>query len=117
MRSTATFIRLALACLFLASGACGDADDPSGENISEQSQAQRAGGGGTTTRTCEDRYGDCYIGCSVSHPESADSPNNFNADLRQGCFDSCDAAYRTCRWAERKGGPREVPPSGGVKGR
>lgn len=54
------------------------------------------GGGGGTKRTCADAYGDCYIGCSVDHPESADSSNNLNADLREGCFDSCDGGYNLC---------------------
>lgn len=59
-------------------------------------QVPVGGGGGATTRTCADAYGDCYIGCSVDHPESADSPNNLNADIREGCFDSCDAGYNLC---------------------
>jgi len=54
------------------------------------------GRGGGTKRTCADAYGDCYIGCSVDHPESGDSSNNLNADLREGCFDSCDAGYDLC---------------------
>ena len=59
-------------------------------------QVPVGGGGGGSKRTCADAYGDCYIGCSVDHPESGDSPNNLNADLRDGCFDSCDAGYNTC---------------------
>lgn len=59
------------------------------------------GGGTTTTKTCADSYGDCYIGCSVDHPESGDSQNNLNAMLRQGCFDSCDGGFRTCKSASR----------------
>lgn len=59
-------------------------------------QVPVGGGGGGTKKTCADAYGDCYIGCSVDHPESADSPNNLNADLREGCFDSCDAGYNVC---------------------
>ena len=55
----------------------------------------RAGGGGSTDN-CVDRYQNCYIDCSVRYPESNDSPNNLNALMRQGCFDSCDAAYRLC---------------------
>ena len=50
-------------------------------------------GGGGTKRTCADTYGDCYIGCSVDYPESGD---NLNAELRDGCFDSCDAGYNLC---------------------
>ena len=59
-------------------------------------QVPVGGGGGGSKRTCADAYGDCYIGCSVDHPESGDSPNNLNADLREGCFDSCDAGYDLC---------------------
>ncbi len=59
-------------------------------------QVPVGGGGGGTKRTCADAYGDCYIGCSVDHPESGDSPNNLNAELRDGCFDSCDAGYNVC---------------------
>jgi hypothetical protein len=55
----------------------------------------RAGGGGLSNK-CDDRWGDCYIGCSVDYPESKDSPNNLNSDLRAGCFDSCDASHRRC---------------------
>jgi hypothetical protein len=55
----------------------------------------RAGGGGST-KSCVETYQDCYVDCSVRYPESADSPNNLNALMRQGCFDSCDAAYSLC---------------------
>jgi len=59
-------------------------------------QVPVGGGGGGTKRTCGDAYGDCYIGCSVDHPESGDSTNNLNAELREGCFDSCDAGFDLC---------------------
>lgn len=55
----------------------------------------RVGGGGLSNQ-CDDDYGECYIDCSVSYPESKDSPNNLNSDFRQGCFDSCDAAHDLC---------------------
>lgn len=32
----------------------------------------------------------------VKYPESADSPYNLNSMMREGCFDSCDAAYDLC---------------------
>jgi hypothetical protein len=51
----------------------------------------RAGGGGSTN-DCVDSYQNCYVDCSVRYPEAGDSPNNLNALMRQGCFDSCDAA-------------------------
>lgn len=56
----------------------------------------RVGGGGVLGNKCDDDYGECYIDCSVRYPESQDSPNNLNADLRQGCFDSCDASHDLC---------------------
>ena len=59
------------------------------------------GGGGRTAKSCADAYGDCYIGCSVDHPESQDSPNNLNADFRDACFESCDGGFEACRSAER----------------
>src|SRR5262245_45670736 len=58
----------------------------------------RAGGGsaGETADDCVDTYQNCYINCSVSYPESADSQDNLNAMMRAGCFDSCDATYDLC---------------------
>ena len=44
-------------------------------------------------KKCDDKLGDCYIGCSVDYPESGDS---LNPDRRQGCEDSCDASHRLC---------------------
>lgn len=55
----------------------------------------RVGGGGLSNK-CDDKWGDCYIDCSVRYPESKDSPNNQNSDFRQSCFDSCDAAHDLC---------------------
>lgn len=56
----------------------------------------RVGGGGGLSNTCDDKYGECYIDCSVRYPESKDPHNNLNELLRQGCFDSCDAAHDLC---------------------
>ena len=66
----------------------------------------RAGGGsaGDTADDCVDTYQDCYIGCSVSYPESADSQDNLNAMMREGCFDSCEATFDLCSSAARFGG-------------
>jgi hypothetical protein len=55
----------------------------------------RVGGGGLSNK-CDDDWGDCYIDCSVRYPESGDSPNNLNSELRNACFDSCDAAHNLC---------------------
>ena len=50
-------------------------------------------GEGGSSSDCVSRYQDCYVDCSVRYP---DDPNSLNAQLRQGCFDACDAAYRLC---------------------
>jgi hypothetical protein len=55
------------------------------------------GGGDGLSNACDDKYGDCYIDCSIKYPEFKDSPKNLNSDLRAGCFDSCDAAHRVCK--------------------
>ena len=54
---------------------------------------QLAIGGGGVQNSCVDQYQNCYVDCSVRYP---DSPNNLNSELREGCFDSCDASYRLC---------------------
>jgi len=56
----------------------------------------RAGGGGPSTKSCTDKYQDCYVDCSVKYPESGDSTGNLNALKRQACLDTCDANFRTC---------------------
>lgn len=53
-------------------------------------------GGSPKPNSCDDRFGECYIGCSVDYPESKDGPNNLNSLMRQGCEDSCDAAHKLC---------------------
>jgi hypothetical protein len=55
--------------------------------------------GGGSASDCVETYQNCYIDCSVRYPESADSPNNLNSLMRQGCFDSCDAGYDLCSGA------------------
>ena len=52
----------------------------------------RVGSGGLSN-TCDDKWGDCYIDCSVRYP---DAPNSLNEELRQGCFDSCDSSHDLC---------------------
>lgn len=52
----------------------------------------RVGGGGLSNK-CDDKWGDCYIDCSVRYP---DSPNNLNSEFREACFDSCDASHDRC---------------------
>lgn len=61
--------------------------DPAAEAIGSTQQPLMRGGGGTGGSTCVDRWQSCYVGCGVKHPEG---------DMRDGCEDSCDAAYRLC---------------------
>lgn len=47
----------------------------------------RVGGGGVSNSNgCVDRWQNCYIDCSVK-----------DTNYREGCFDSCDAAFNLCR--------------------
>ena len=62
-------------------------------NGSQSVRPQLPIGEGGSSSDCVSRYQDCYIDCSVRYP---DDPNSLNAQLRQGCFDACDAAYRLC---------------------
>ena len=59
-------------------------------------EPQLSVGGGGSGGSCIDAYQSCYIDCSVRYPESGDSASNLNAEYRQACYDSCDAAYRLC---------------------
>jgi hypothetical protein len=67
---------------------------PEGRSRSAIGPQLRAGGG--SADDCVDTYQNCYVDCSVRYPESADSQNNLNAMMREGCLDSCDAAYDLC---------------------
>jgi hypothetical protein len=60
------------------------------------------GAGGSVD--CVSAYQSCYVDCSVRYPESGDSAGSLNAQMRQGCFDSCDAALRLCGGAGGGGG-------------
>jgi hypothetical protein len=59
-------------------------------------EAQLPVGGGESNADCLSKYQNCYVDCSVRYPESTDSIDNLNELMRQGCFDSCDAAYNLC---------------------
>ena len=69
-------------------GACGD-------HVQSVRPQLPVGEGGGSSNDCVDRYQNCYVDCSVRYPEYDDA-GSLNAQLRQGCFDSCDAAYRLC---------------------
>jgi hypothetical protein len=78
-------------------GGCAAApvEEPSGES---SDALMNNGGGGTTSKSCEDKYGDCYIDCSLN-----------GGPYEDGCYDSCDAAYRLCKaYPLRTGGARGV---------
>lgn len=47
----------------------------------------RVGGGGILRDLCVNLYQDCYIDCSVAHPDGAS---------RESCERSCDFAFRIC---------------------
>jgi hypothetical protein len=103
---------LALGCLAVVAGC---AIDPASEDAAQSSEALANNGGGPGTRKCEDKYGDCYIGCAVKYPEPNDGANNLNALMRQGCEDSCDAAYDLCKSFARRRPPVQTnPPNGSV---
>ena len=74
--------------------------EASGAIISPQVRSR--GGGGLVSNDCVDRLQNCYIDCAVKYP---DSPGNLNSEMRQGCEDSCDAAYNLCTsFGPRSGG-------------
>ena len=47
----------------------------------------RVGGGGILGELCVNLFQDCYVDCSVAHPDGAS---------RESCLRSCDFAYRIC---------------------
>jgi len=69
---------------------------PATERSSSVIEPQLRVGGGGLSNKCDDKWGDCYIDCSVRYPESGDSANNLNSMYRDACFDSCDAAHDLC---------------------
>jgi hypothetical protein len=56
-------------------------------------QLPRSQGSGLVSNDCVDRYQACYVDCSLKYP---DKPGTLNSEMRQGCLDSCDAAYNLC---------------------
>src|SRR5260221_13896229 len=101
MRGLMTTSRILLTFLLVLSGcAAAPVDEPSASS----EDALDNGSGGTTTKSCSDKYGDCYIGCSVKYPESGDSNGHFNAQYRQGGFHSRDPSHDLCSGAARTGG-------------
>lgn len=83
---------LAAAALSALTGCAATPDDVATpeapvEPVASTEAELKKGGGGTSGGSCVDRWQSCYIGCGVRHPEG---------DMRDGCEDSCDAAYRLC---------------------
>ena len=64
-----------------------------GEPVDAQASALRNNGRTPDQQKCDEKLQSCYIDCSVRYP---DSSGGFNDQLREGCFDSCDAAHRLC---------------------
>jgi len=65
-----------------------------GEPADAESSALRNTGGRTPEQQkCDQKLQSCYVNCSVQYPESG---GGLNDDLREGCFDSCDASHRLC---------------------
>ncbi len=62
-------------------------DVPTESVASTEAALKKGGVGGIGGGSCVDRWQSCYINCGVRHPEG---------DMRDGCEDSCDAAYRLC---------------------
>jgi hypothetical protein len=60
---------LAFGCLAVFAGC---AIDPASEDAAQSSEALAKNGGRPRTRTCDDKYGDCYIGCAVTRPRGDD---------------------------------------------
>ena len=84
---------LPLAGLLMIVG-CDGMDIGEGDPVDVQTSALRNTGGRTPDQQkCDDKLQACYVDCSVKYPESG---GGLNDDLREGCFDSCDASHNLC---------------------
>ena len=80
-----------LAGLLLIVGCDGMVDE--GEPVERQDSALRNSGRTPDQQKCDEKLQSCYVDCSVRYPESG---GGLNDDLREGCFDACDAAHNLC---------------------
>ena len=86
---TIALLSASLAFVLFAAGCSTQVDDDkTGDDTESTSDAlsRPVGGTGATTKSCEDKYGDCYIDCSLK-----------GGIYEEGCLDSCDAAYNLCK--------------------
>jgi hypothetical protein len=90
-RRTALAAALSMAGLLLVVGCDGMGEE--GEPVDAEASALRNTGRTPEQQKCDGKLQSCYIDCSVKYP---DSGGGLNEDLREGCFDSCDAAHRLC---------------------
>lgn len=84
--ASAAFLAIALAAATGCATQTETVDAPEESEQSSDALSRPVGGGGATTKSCEDKYGDCYIDCSLK-----------GGPYEEGCFDSCDAAYNLCK--------------------
>ena len=88
---------LAVAGLLLIVGCDGMEE---GEPVDVQTSAVRNTGRTPDQQKCDAKLQSCYVDCSVKYPESG---GGLNDDLREGCFDACDAAHNLCLPARTSG--------------
>jgi hypothetical protein len=98
-----------LAGLLLIVGCDGMVDE--GEPVERQDSALRNSGRTPDQQKCDEKLQSCYVDCSVRYPESA---GGLNDDLREGCFDSCDASHNLCTPARTVGATGGVLQQGAV---
>jgi hypothetical protein len=84
---------LPVAGLLLIVGCEGMEAGEAGEPIDVQTSALQNTGRTPDQQKCDDKLQACYVDCSVRYPESG---GGLNDDLREGCFDACDAAHNLC---------------------
>jgi hypothetical protein len=91
-RASATMAAtFSVAALLLMVGCDGMVEE--GEPVDAQASALRYTGRTPAQQACDEKMQSCYVDCSVRYPESG---GGLNDDLREGCFDSCDAAHNLC---------------------
>ena len=83
--------------LLLIAG-CGDVAPPA-DPVESRLEELRNNGRTPQQVKCDNAWQGCYVDCSVRYPEEG-----LGSDLREGCFDACDAAYNLCLVYGRIGG-------------
>jgi hypothetical protein len=100
LRTTRTTLSasFSVAALLLIAGCDGMVEES--EPVEGQSAALRNTGRTPEQQKCDEKLQSCYVDCSVKYPESG---GGLNDDLREGCFDSCDASHNLCSPARTVG--------------